>query len=145
MEYFGNRYAEYTPTTPSQIVEILRSSVVERQLPSDGLSADHLAYTLKNYGLGPKLYHKDCFSEINNILSCYVESGIPTIVTLSNDKDYNNKLEPSIIRHAVLCIGHEKVTCDILNDAFRKANEYKTQYGSIKILDYDSIKKNIFL
>lgn len=142
MEYFGNKYAEYSPTSPSEIIKILKNALVERQLPSNGLSADHLAYVLKDFCFGPKLYHKDCFSDLHNILSCYVESGIPIIVTLSNEQNIDNKLDPNIIRHAVLCIGRETLTEELIDKGFlEKTDSLKTKNGPIHILDFDNIVK----
>ena len=77
MEYYGNKYAEYSPVLPSQILNILKQNIVERQLPSSGLSVDSMSYLLKECGFGPKLYsRKEFASDFNMLLSCYVESGI---------------------------------------------------------------------
>ena len=61
MEYFGNKYPEYTPIKPSDVIEALRNTVIGRQLPSSGLSAECLTYAIKSFGFGPRLYHRDAF------------------------------------------------------------------------------------
>lgn len=110
MEYFGNKYPEYSPVLPSKILNALKQNVVERQLPSSGLSVESMSYLLKEFGFGPKLYSREEFADdFESLLSCYVESGIPIIVALDNAKDVNEKIVDRLIGHAVLCIGHEKI------------------------------------
>lgn len=144
MEYFGTRYSEYTPLLPSTIVNILKQTTIERQLPSKGLTENDLSYIAKSCGFGPQLYHKDYFSDFNNILSCYIESGIPVMVAVSNIqhlKDEINKgTDPATLcnytGHSVMCIGHENVT-DVLIDKTASQN-----LGNVTmLLDYDDIKK----
>ena len=84
MEYYGNKYPEYTPLLPSKIIDLMKLSSAERQLPSKGLTGLSMSYIVKCCGLGPRLYQQLYFDDIKNILGCYVESGIPIMVSLSN-------------------------------------------------------------
>ena len=143
MEYFGNKYPEYTPIKPSDVIEALRNTVIGRQLPSSGLSAEGLTYAIKSFGFGPRLYHRDAFPKLHNILGCYVESGIPMVTALSNrgmsvDED---------IGHAVLCVGHEIVTERMIDTAVaNKIDHISSPNGLIDILDFDDIdKKFVFI
>ena len=147
MEYYGNKYAEYRPVAPSEIIENLESNTACRQLPSNGLSVENVAYALKTFGFGPQLYGYPSFgSRSPNILSCYIESGIPVVVALSNDQAFVSSGTAPIagqrINHAVLCIGHENVSIRDI-DANLKANTktVKASYGALNILDYDDIEK----
>lgn len=83
MEYFGNKYVEYKPTLPSKIHKALESISIERQLPSDGLTMDEISYTLKSFGFGTRIYSHKPYS-INNIIDCYIESGIPVLTGLES-------------------------------------------------------------
>ena len=137
MEYFGNRYPEYTPLLPSTIVNILKQTTIERQLPSHGLTEDNLSYIAKSCGFGSQLYHRNFFPDFNNILSCYIESGIPIMVALSN-KQYisENETEENFLGHAVLCIGHENITERHIDNAVA------TDLGSgVRLVDFDNIEK----
>lgn len=104
MEYFGNKYPEYSPMKGSKIHKSLAQSAFQRQLPSSGLSFQQISIALKEAGFGPKVYYDNGnIDELKEILSCYIESGIPAAVCIEND----------YIRHAIICVGHEKV--DISN------------------------------
>ena len=143
MEYFGNRYAEYTPLLPSNIVNILKQATIERQLPSNGLTEDNLSFVAKSCGFGSQLYHRDYFSDFYNILGCYIESGIPVMVALSNNQYINNQIAAGLkddqlddfLGHAVMCIGHETVTNNHID---RTVSEDLTE---LTMLDYDNIEK----
>ena len=63
MEYFGNKYPEYKPVLPSKIVEVLQKLSAERQVPSTGLNIQQMAYALKEFGFGTKIYGKKEFGE----------------------------------------------------------------------------------
>jgi len=149
MEYYGNKYAEYCPIKPSSIINALKNEVVGRQLPSEGLNAQHLTYAIKSFGFGPQLYHREVFPQIHNILGCYVESGIPVVVSLSNLLAYQNNTAKVPINHAVLCVGHEIVTdamIDTLASQQSKKKTLPTLSGNITVLDYDDIdKKFLFI
>lgn len=124
MEYFSHRYAKYEPVLPSTIIDTLKSVRVERQLPSLGLRYSDLSYALKEFGFGTRVYAKDQFGgHFESLLSCYIESGVPIIVAVSNKQN---------IHHASVCCGREKIKTQHLNTI-------KSDNGFI---DFDSIIKN---
>lgn len=149
LEYYGNKYVEYTPILPSDIVKNLESTIAARQLPSSGLTVQNLTYALKTFGFEPQLYACAAFGHkvLNNILSCYIESGIPVIVALSNSEKCAKEATMQQINHAVLCIGHENITDDAINVALaNNVTKVKTHYGTVSILDFDDIvKKFVFI
>lgn len=149
MEYFGNRYPDYIPLLPSNIVNILKQTTIERQLPSNGLTEDNLSYIAKSCGFGPQLYHRDYFPDFNNILSCYIESGIPVMIALSNldflrkEIDAGKKPEelPDFLGHAVMCVGHENII-----ESHIDHTASQDLRGTLRLLDYDDIdKKFVFI
>lgn len=103
LEYYGNKYTHYRPTLPTEIEEILEPFSYERQLPSKGLTYNQISVALRNLGFGPKIYHSgdkpENISNFRELLACYIESGIPVAVALTNTK----------VGHAVVCIGTENV------------------------------------
>ena len=122
MEYFSHRYAEYSPVLPSRIIEVLRGVSTERQLPSKGLNVDQISYALREFGFGTKLYSRNEFGnlEFSRLFSCYIESGLPLIVGIDNRK------YKGTTAHAVICIGHNKVTEDKVD--FLKESKIEEKY-----------------
>jgi hypothetical protein len=114
MEYFGNKYPDYMPTLPSKIIEVLRSVSSERQMPSRGLNVGQISFALREFGFGTRLYSQKEFGdeEFRRLFSCYVESGIPLIVAVQNSK----------IGHAILCVGHNIVTTDLIDSLTESKN-----------------------
>jgi len=106
MEYFGNKYAEYKPVLPSRIINVLKQITTERQVPSVGLNVQQIAFTLKEFGFGTKIYSRQEFGDhtFNRVLSTYIESGIPLILAVENRSAGGN------ISHAIITIGHEVVS-----------------------------------
>jgi hypothetical protein len=103
MEYFSHKYPEYKPVLPSKIISTLSSFSFERQLPSHGLSADQISYTLKQFDFGVRLYSSNDYpNEMKSIFFDYIESGIPFIATIQNRN----------IGHAITVFGQEKFTVD---------------------------------
>ena len=141
MEYFSSKYPEYKPIFPSEIVETLKRVSNERQWPSKGLYIEHISYALKEFGFGSKVYSKLKFKDdFPRLLSCYVESGIPIIVTLSN------RSTKGTIGHAVLCIGHKEVSNEIIENLPRNFNLRKDvneliQSKGISFYDWDDAEK----
>jgi hypothetical protein len=111
MEYFGNRYAEYKPTLPSQITSALKKVSAERQVPFKGLNIQQMAYVLKEFGFGTKIYGRHQFgkTEFKRLFSTYIESGIPIIVAIDNRHNNGN------IGHAILSIGHESTSIELID------------------------------
>lgn len=102
MEYFGNRYPEYTPILPSLVNSVLEKFSFERLIPSKGLTAQQISYALKELGFGVKIYSQSSYiSEFFELLRIYVESGIPVVGLIQNDKG---------IGHAVNIVGRKKPT-----------------------------------
>jgi len=102
MEYFGNKYSEYTPVLPSKIIKILSTRANERQIPTSGLTTEDLSFALKQLGFSPKIYSNIIIDndKFKQILDIYIESGIPIIGTLEND---------GIDGHAIIIVGREKL------------------------------------
>lgn len=107
MEYFGNKYPEYSPIKGSKIHTVLAQTAYQRQLPSTGLSFEQISIALREAGLGPKVYSIKNPVPLNEILACYIESGIPVAVCIKNTK----------IRHAIICVGHEKMNLNNIDKA----------------------------
>lgn len=147
MEYYGNKYPEYSPVLPSQILNILKQNIVERQLPSSGLSVESMSYLLKECGFGPKLYSREEFGvDFNSLLSCYIESGIPVIVALDNAEAVKKGSVKRLIGHAVLCIGHEIIDGNSIKGTSFVEYSLKKGNGKLKVRDWDNIpKKFIFV
>ncbi|MCH5233893.1 MAG: hypothetical protein J1E16_01250 [Muribaculaceae bacterium] len=105
MEYYGNKYPEYSPILPSDIHKLLHSLSRGKHVPSTGLLFDEIIYLIQNCGLECETYFKPKSTNINftekdfyRIFSCYIESGIPIIVKVSGDNG---------LGHAIVCIGKE--------------------------------------
>jgi hypothetical protein len=98
MEYFGNRYAEYTPVLPDKITKVLNSVSFERLLPSKGLTLLQISFAIREFGFGVKIYARQQYpAEFERILKTYVESGIPVMAQINNQG----------IGHALNIIGRE--------------------------------------
>ncbi len=101
MEYFGNRYAEYTPILPSEVNRILGKFSFERLLPSKGLQAGQISFALKEIGFGVRIYGKQQYKDdFFRMLRTYVESGIPVVGVLQNNQG---------IGHALNIIGRNRL------------------------------------
>ena len=110
LEYYGNKYTYYHPTLPTEIEEILEPFSYERQLPSKGLTYNQISVALRNLGFGPKIYQsgdtQDKIDHFRMLMACYIESGVPLAVALTNAQ----------IGHAVVCVGTERVDKnDVMN------------------------------
>lgn len=127
MEYFGNKYSCYHPTTSSEIEKTLTPFEYERQLPSHGLTYNQVSVALREFGLGTKIYglpisandsQKQHFYEL---LACYIESGVPLAIALTN-KNHDG--------HAVVCVGRESIEK-------KKVIEQSQTIGGIKIFSWN--------
>lgn len=103
LEYYGNKYTYYHPTLPTEIESILEPFSYERQLPSKGLTYSEISVALRILGFGPKIYQTGTKPEeirhFYQLMACYIESGIPLAVALTNTN----------LGHAVVCLGTERV------------------------------------
>lgn len=136
MEYYGNRYAEYTPVRPSHIINLLKSKSFERQLPSMGLTNDQICYLLKNLNFQPILQAITNDTDGYSLIGTFVESGIPVVLTINNSEEYEDGKVDELIAHAILCIGHENLSAKAIDDAIAELSE-----DGINIVDYDKIEK----
>jgi hypothetical protein len=77
MEYFSNRYANYTPVLPSDIINTLKQVSNERQIPSKGLNIQQMSFALKEFGFGTRIYSKSQYhDEFESIFRWYYRSCI---------------------------------------------------------------------
>ena len=142
MEYFSSKYFNYKPVLPSTIIETLRDRSNQRQLPSGGLNIYDMAFALKKFGFGTKIYAIDQFGEVvfNRLLSCYLESGIPILAALDNRRSGGN------IGHAVLIVGRNYVTdtqidtLPVTREENGVINKELTQ-RNIQLFDNDDVNK----
>ena len=132
MEYFSNKYSDYKPVLPSKIIDVLNSMSAERQMPSRGLNIQQMAFALRSFGFGAKIYSRSDYKhEFNSLLGCYIDSGLPIIITMDN---FETK---KTIGHALLCIGSE-----IINDAQIEAINGLVLSRGIKCYDYAEAERN---
>lgn len=142
MEYFGNKYPEYTPILPSKIHEILDRKANERHIPSLGLAYFDISYVLKSCGFGTKIYGRnrhfsdkkldDAYSsEFRRTFSIYIESGIPVAVGISS------KPGTKPFGHAVVGIGRKNIDRALITTAplanvngkeFRRWSDVPTEF-----------------
>lgn len=140
MEYFSNKYSDYKPVLPSRIIETLNKVSFERQVPSKGLNITQMSFSLKEFGFGTRIYDREQYKgDFDNLLSCYIESGIPLIVAMINDT--------GSIAHALLVIGNEKTNdghVDALTPLALTAGDLNATVAAknITLYDYASIDKN---
>ena len=95
LEYFGNKYSDYHPVLPSDILTALKPFAYKRQLPSEGLTFEQISIALQSQGFGCKVYSKEA-SNFKELFTCYIESGIPLAVCI----------ETNDFGHAVVCVGN---------------------------------------
>ena len=144
MEYFGNKYPEYLPVLPSKIVEVLRGTSYERQVPSGGLYFDQISYALREFGFGTRIYTRKHYKDqdFKKLFSCYIESGIPLIVEINT---FNSKgEEDASIAHAILCIGHGEVVPVMIDNLLISGKDFKDDEGNVvnfKYYDGDDVDK----
>ena len=134
MEYFGNRYAEYSPVRPSHIIKLLKNQISSRQLPSSGLTSEQICYLFKNMNFQPVLRPVDDNTRDYGMISSFIESGIPVVLSITNFVDDSYPVNDRIA-HAILCIGHERVTEQSVNDV------KSVDDNGLKFVDFDNIKK----
>lgn len=134
MEYFGNRYAEYSPVRPSHIIKLLKNQSFSRQLPSSGLTSEQICYLFKNMNFQPILRPVNGEESDYSMIGSFVESGIPVVLSITNYVDETYPVEDRVA-HAILCIGHERVKEEEVNSV----KSYDD--NGLLFIDYDNIKK----
>ncbi|SEW39061.1 hypothetical protein SAMN05428988_4987 [Chitinophaga sp. YR573] len=142
MEYFASKYPEYKLAPPSTIINTLENRSSFRQIPSEGLNVDQMGYALREFGFGTKIYSKAEIGEgFKNLLSTYVESGLPLIAIISNAHNGGG------VGHVVLIIGHRS-TSNVKIDQLQIKREQDTklarilQQRKIQIIDNDDIERD---
>jgi len=107
LEYLGNRYRQYLPLMPSDIIHKLSSVSSHRSLPSIGLNVNEISKFLHDNGCECEIDKASYIDASGNIkivtsslfyLKIYIESGIPVYITLIDNKGPG---------HTALVIGHE--------------------------------------
>ena len=134
LEYFGNKYSFYSPVLPSEILNVSDSLLTERVIPSSGLKASEISYALKEFGFSPKTYTEDVYGEkeLRRILSYYVESGIPLIVAIENEK---------IGGHAIIYCGHENFNHTKIDNCSEYSSIPLMPDGNLHVYDTADIEK----
>lgn len=137
MEYYGNKYSEYSPLLPSKIHKILDNRVFQRHIPSHGLQYTDISYVLMNLGFGCKTYSRDMRNRttdedliFHRIFSSYIESGIPLIAAVIGDN----------LGHAIVCVGKEKIP----RNTIKSVNPIHTSSGGHFLLWNDVKGKYVF-
>lgn len=135
MEYFGNKYPEYSPISPSSIHKYLDNSACQRHVPSNGLMYTDISYVLQSCGFGCKIYSlktavSDGYShdELYRIFSTYIDSGIPMVVAV-------NMIGSG---HAIVCVGNEKTD----KSAIDACMQYKTHQKNIGYKNWADVTRN---
>ncbi len=132
MEYFGTRYSEYPTVLPSQIRELLKQNSKERLLPSSGLEVDDISSVIGKLGFGTRIYKAHEASspdEFKSLLNCYIESGMPVILSVSNQS----------VAHSVLCIGRKYIPKEELKKIAPK------KINGANVLDFDLAARDLIL
>jgi hypothetical protein len=130
LEYFGNKYPEYRPSLPTQINEVLGKFSTERLIPSNGLTAGQIAYALKEYGFGVKIYSRNSYTtEFEKIIRIYIESGIPVVGVIQNATG---------IGHALNIIGRQNIT----QQAIDNLPSSKTIGTNVKVYEFEQLEIN---
>ena len=124
LEYFGNKYSDYRPVMPSDILATLKPFAYERQLPSGGLSFEQISVALKSQGFGCKVYEHSnpMFKEL---FTCYIESGIPLAVCIQT-KSFG---------HAVVCVGRNQTDRHVISQAGKCYMDGREYYFWNKSID----------
>lgn len=133
LEYFGNKYADYKPLLPSQIHQMLKNYSYKRQLPSDGLTVEQIAFVLREVGFGTMFYSKRKHGKetFNRVLSTFIESGIPVIGVLQGEQ----------IAHALNIVGRQY---DNREDIL-KTPVVENIAKDLRIIDFNNIPRNYVL
>lgn len=138
MEYFGNKYPEYSPILPSKIHQLLDSQMHQRHIPSYGLNYVNISYVFKVCGFGCKVYslaygNNPGFDapEFYRIFSTYVESGVPMVTAVSGVN----------LGHAIVSIGQEKIDRTLIASA--RINRFDRSGKSFRMWN-DVIRNYVF-
>lgn len=130
LDYYSNQYSDYKFSVPSNIHNLVKQEHFDRVIPTTGLSYQTMSRILCKMGFYPKLYicgSNMSKNEIKNILSYYVESGMPIAIGLKED---TSMITPG---HSVICIGHGECNFDLKYEKVCHTDNLKTPYiNSVK-------------
>jgi hypothetical protein len=138
MEYFGNKYTEYSPVLTSKITKVINDTFYQRSLPSNGLTALQISSALKAFGFSTRIYSKkskggDLEEKILfRTISDYVESGIPVVIAVTGE---------NVGGHAFLLTGHAEIDLDSLvipDKVYSTDNEYSFKIDDKNVNIFDS-------
>ncbi len=127
MEYFSNKYSEYSPALTSKITHVINETFYQRSLPSNGLTALQISSALRAFGFATRVYSKGNEKEVGGLfrtVSDYVESGIPVVIAVTGDR---------MGGHALLLTGHTEI--DLKKVKLTKPIEGIGDKGKIKIFN----------
>ena len=103
MDYYSRLYVDYRFLLPSDIMSIAIQNDYQRKLPTKGLNYHMISRVFMEDGFSPVLYSASIVEtpeKFKRILHTYIESGIPTAVSLAKTE---------IKKHSIVCIGHGSV------------------------------------
>lgn len=103
LDYYSNEFQDYQFILPSALKQIIKKLSTDRVTPATGISYGGISKVLYQTGFTPKFYHDKNnikTTEIIQMLSFYVESGIPVAIGMNQDERKRSK------GHSVICIGH---------------------------------------
>lgn len=101
LSYFGTKYIGYKPLLPSEILKKISLISNQRLLPSKGLSLQDILICINNSDQNCLLYVDGEDSFMAQAMQIYIESGMPFLATLEDNKHKHG--------HAVIAIGHKSM------------------------------------
>ena len=107
LDYYSNKFQDYRFAVPSSLNKVTEKLSVDRIRPATGLSYENISKILCETGFTPKFYrtlYNMQENEIIQIMSFYIESGIPIALGLNKDEKDRKR------GHSVVCIGHGEVS-----------------------------------
>ncbi len=98
MEYYGNRYENYSTILPSDILEWASQKLPARSIPSEGLSYRQMAGLLKHFGFEPLIYETSAYSQNlqapkPEFLPCFPEDTTEEKDVITKIKEIEIKME----------------------------------------------------
>jgi len=135
MEYFGNKYSDYSPALTSKITNVINETFYQRSLPSNGLTALQISSALRAFGFSTRVYRKGNETDVDSLyrtISDYVESGISVVIAVTGD---------GMGGHALLLTGHSEIdlkTIKLIKPLEGIGNKGKIQVFNKELLFFDS-------
>lgn len=126
LDYYSNEFQDYQFVLPSALKQIIKKLSTDRVTPATGISYGGISKVLYQTGFTPKFYRDGNnikATEIIQMLSFYVESGIPVAIGMNRDETERSK------GHSVICIGHGS-----------SSNEKITEFVKVNTPSEDEIK-----